>query len=160
MNRHRPHLRILPEDDATRSLAVGFNDRAAGPIEVLKPVRGWLHVLERFEADHLPYLRKYPAAHLVLLVDFDDDFPARAAYCQTKIPADVADRVFVLGPSTEAESLKKELGLKLGKIGENLAAECIDGSSQTWNCRQLAHNAGAVAQLVNCVKPFVFNLWR
>lgn len=30
LNRERPHLLVLPEDDATRSIAVGFADVAIG----------------------------------------------------------------------------------------------------------------------------------
>lgn len=30
LNRHRPHLLVLPEDDVTRSLANGFVDASTG----------------------------------------------------------------------------------------------------------------------------------
>ena len=75
LNRHRPHLLVLPEDDATRSLANGFVDASTGPIQVLVPVRGWPHVLAEFQRTYVEHLRKYSQGHLVLLIDFDDDFP-------------------------------------------------------------------------------------
>lgn len=156
VNRYRKHLLVLPEDDATRSLAVGFSDQAVGPIQVLRPARGWEHVLERFELDHVPHLRAFGEAHVVLLIDFDDDFPGRLAHFQRFIPLDVADRVYVLGALTEAETLRSDTGCKFGALGEALALECADGRSTLWCCAQLIHNQPELARLIESVLPFLF----
>ncbi|MCK0505727.1 hypothetical protein [Aromatoleum anaerobium] len=96
LNRERPHLLVLPEDDATRSIANGFIDATTGQMQVLNPVRGWPNVLHQFEVDHVIQLRKYRHRHLVLLIDFDDEYPNRLTYFQSAIPKDVEDRVYVL----------------------------------------------------------------
>ena len=93
LNRERPHLLVLPEDDATRSLANGFIDGARGPMQALNPARGWSHVLEEFMNIHADGLRKYPLRHIVLLIDFDNDFHRRLAKFQESITQDVSDRV-------------------------------------------------------------------
>ena len=156
LNRHRPHLLVLPEDDATRSLANGFVDGSTGPMQVLVPVRGWPHVLEEFKRTYMDHLRKYGQGHIVLLIDFDDDFPNRLAQFQSQMPADVADRVYVLGALTEAETLQRQTGKKLGPLGTALARECSDGTQTLWNCPQLQHNQQELARLTLQVKPFLF----
>ena len=156
LNRRRPHLVVLPEDDATRSLANGFVDASNGPIKVLVPARGWPHVLEEFKRTQVSYLREYSQGHLVLLIDFDDDFPNRLACFQREMPADVADRVYVLGALTEAETLKRLSGKKLGPIGITLADECRNNIQTLWNCAQLQHNQQELARLIVQVKPFLF----
>jgi hypothetical protein len=156
LNRERPHLLVLPEDDATRSIAVGFSDVATGPMQVLNPARGWPHVREDFVETYIGKLRKYPHCHLVLLIDFDDDFPARLAVFQNVIPADIADRVFVLGALTEAETLKQASGRKFGPIGQTLAGECEHGQHELWNHPQVQHNHAEVVRLHNAVHAFLF----
>lgn len=57
LNKYRPHLLVLPEDDANRQIANGFilhpnvNSRA---IQVLPPSGGWRKVLEDFRNVHAP----------------------------------------------------------------------------------------------------------
>jgi hypothetical protein len=156
VNRFRPHLLVLPEDDATRSLAIGFSDMSVGQMQVLPPVRGWSHVLESFEQDYISYLSKYQDGHMVLLIDFDDDYPNRLADFQARIPATVADRVYVLGALTEAETLTRTIGKKLGPVGSLLAKECKEGAEVIWNIPQLQHNAAERARLAAQVQPFLF----
>lgn len=156
VNRYRPHLLVLPEDDATRSLAVGFSDMANGQMQVLQPARGWPHVLETFEQQYVAYLTQYGDAHIVLLIDFDDDYPNRLADFQRRIPSAVASRVYVLGAMTEAETLKGAVGKKFGPLGMALAQECKSATLMLWNCTQLQHNASERARLANQVQSFLF----
>lgn len=156
LNRERPHLLVLPEDDATRSVAVGFNDRVVGQMQVLRPARGWAHVLEAFTETHLDKLRRYPGCHLVLLIDFDNDFRARLGAFQQSIPADLAGRVYVLGALTDAEAAKRSTGKKLGALGDSLARECEANQLTLWNDAQLRHNDGEVQRLTANVRPFLF----
>lgn len=50
MNRFKPHLLVLPEDDANRQIAVGFLLEPAlrlRSIQILPPARGWLAARDR-----------------------------------------------------------------------------------------------------------------
>ena len=156
VNRERPHLMVLPEDDATRSLAVGFVDVTSGQMQVLNPARGWPHVLQEFTDSEVNILRKYKERHLVLLIDFDNDFPTRMPWFKSKIPLDIADRVYVLGAFGEAEDLKKQTGKKLGPLGQMLAKECEEGTVELWMHGQLQHNQDEVQRLKENVKHFLF----
>lgn len=156
VNRYRPHLLVLPEDDATRSLAVGFVDATVGQMEVRRPARGWAHVREEFINSHVQELRRFKECHLVLLIDFDDDFTNRMSEFQKVIPIDIADRVYVLGALTEAETLKRDTEMKLGPLGQRLAKECEDGGFNLWACAQLQHNHPEVQRLNGTVKSFLF----
>lgn len=157
INRERPHVLVLPEDDATHDLAVGFVDGALGPMQVLNSVRGWSHVLEHFLRYHVCELRKYEQRHLVLLIDFDDDYPNRLTEFQSKMPPDIADRVYVLGALGEAEDLKRQTTQrKLGLIGLALAKECEQGQAELWNHAQLRHNQAELLRLQMGVKGFLF----
>jgi len=156
VNHHRSHLMVLSEDDATRSLAVGFSDRATGQIDIRKPAGGWPSVLHQFESMYLAHLRKYEKAHVLMLIDFDQQFPSRLHHFQTRIPADVAERVFILGAQDEAETLRKEQKMHFGPLGQQLALECRDQRHVHWVCPQLAHNHPEVARLHAAVRPFLF----
>ena len=157
LNRERPHLLVLPEDDATRSIANSFVDACTGQMQVLNAERGWSHVLETFKSDHIAQLRKYQHRHLLLLIDFDDDHPARLVHFQNAIPPDVGDRVYVLGALTEAETLKREAGKKFGPLGQALAQGCYEDDYSLWQLGQLQHNANELQRLKNNVKPFLFD---
>lgn len=156
LNRERPHVLVLPEDDATRSIAAGFVDAAIGPMQVLNPARGWPNVLDQFETDQISQLRKYRHQHLVLLIDFDDQYPARLTQFQLAMPSDVQDRVYVLGALTEAETLKRESGKKFGPLGQALAQACADDDDRLWTLGQLKHNESELQRLQTNVKPFLF----
>jgi len=74
VNNHKPHVIVLPEDDANRQIANGFlldPSIKLRNIQVLNPAGGWGKVLDRFLDDHVAELRKWPQRHLVLLIDFD-----------------------------------------------------------------------------------------
>ena len=63
INKHRPHILVLPEDDAKRQIANGFildlnlNSRA---IQVLPEARSWEDVVEKFTHDYASTMRQYP----------------------------------------------------------------------------------------------------
>jgi hypothetical protein len=66
-NKHKPHVIVLPEDDANRQIANGFLlDPSIKPrnIQVLNPAGGWGKVLDSFLEDHVAGLRKWPQRHL------------------------------------------------------------------------------------------------
>ena len=74
LNKYRPHVRVLPEDDANRQLANGFllhPDLSTGAIRVLEEVGGWNEVLSRFLRDHVVGMNHFPDRFMILLIDFD-----------------------------------------------------------------------------------------
>lgn len=160
VNVYRPHVMVLPEDDANRQIVNGFlldpslNERA---IQVLPVAGGWNKVYRDFEVSHVPQLRQYPNRHLVLLIDFDGLVADRMQLFQQICPADVRDRVYLLGAQDEPEPLRKERGVSLEKIGEQLGADCADGQSGLWAHDMLKHNQVELDRLIQNVKPFLFN---
>ena len=140
VNKHRPHLFILPEDRANSQLANGFW-LEAGSIRgmlVLPEAGGWKEVLGRFKSDHLAGMSKYPDRLMILLIDFDgrDD---RLNEAKHAIPDSLRERVFILGVWTEPEDLKADLG-SYETIGRAIARDCRDGTITTWEHKLLLHN--------------------
>jgi hypothetical protein len=157
INRHRPHVLVLPEDDADRQLANGFfNDSSISPqARPLPYPGGWMKVLDRFEYDEIPYMRKYSEAFMVLVFDFDDD-PDRLSVAKQRIPADLADRVFIVGSLRDPESLRKAGLGKPEEIGLALAKDCREGTDTIWRHDLLRHNAPELARLRKQVSPILF----
>ncbi|BBK36487.1 hypothetical protein STAQ_15650 [Allostella sp. ATCC 35155] len=156
VNKYRDHLLILPEDDANRQLANGFLLEAdTQNIQVLPEAGGWLSVCEVFLADHVGAMRKYDRRYVILLLDFDDD-PQRANKVNEQIPEDLRDRVFVLGASTEPESLKRAGLGSYETIGRNLATECRSGNQVVWENELLRQNAKELDRMRNTVCEFIF----
>jgi hypothetical protein len=82
MNRYKPHVYVIPEDDRDRQIADGFvlHDQVKDTrIQVVPPAGGWAKVLETFRDEYVSKLHDYPAAHVVMLIDFDDDVQKRQA---------------------------------------------------------------------------------
>lgn len=160
VNKHKKHVWVVPEDDANRQLVNGFCLHPAlngTCIDVRPASGGWLRVLADFEQMHASKLREFPLRHLVLMIDFDDKVDERSAMIKGKIPADVADRVYVLGLRGEPEPFRKHMGKSLEKLGEDLAAACTSSLPGLWAHDLLKHNHEELVRLTNTVKPFLFN---
>jgi hypothetical protein len=159
VNRYRPHLLILPEDDANRQLANGFvqnpsiNLRA---VQVLPPSGGWAKVYSDFIESYITQLRNYPNGHLVLLIDFDNQVESRTRHFKDEFPDDVASRVYLIGTLEEPEPLRVSRGISLEKIGEQLSSSCFDDDDQHWRHELLQHNLMEVQRLIANVKPFLY----
>ena len=158
-NKYLPYVCIIPEDDANRQLALGFrlhdtvDDRQ---FEIRAPAGGWQKVYAVFEEEYLKILRQSSCAHVVLLVDFDND-ANRTEWFASRIPDDVKERVFIIGALKEPETLKREWdGKGLEQIGTALADECQRGNLAQWRQPQLAHNESELQRLVDIVKPILF----
>lgn len=159
VNNHKPHVIVLPEDDANRQIANGFlldPSIKLRNIQVLNPAGGWGKVLDRFLDDHVAELRKWPQRHLVLLIDFDGVVDSRTEQFASQFPEDVRDRVFLLGTQGEPEPLRKQYGDSLESIGKALATECYRDETKLWNHPLLAHNAAERMRLNAKVKPILF----
>ena len=153
MNKYQPHILVLPEDDANRELANGFDVETGGlgQFKVLRPAGGWRNVLELFKSVHIAELNRHAERLMVLLVDFDGS-PSRLAQVKDVIPSPLNDRVFVLGVWTEPEDLHQ--GLR--ETGALLAKDCRDGTSRTWSHELLKHNSAEVDRLRQLVRPILF----
>jgi hypothetical protein len=159
VNIHKPHVIVLPEDDANRQIANGFlldPSIKLRNIQVLNPAGGWGKVLDSFLEDHVADLRKWPQRHLVLLIDFDDLVDSRTEQFVSQFPPDVRDRIFLLGTQGEPEPLRKQCGDSLENIGKALAAECYRNESHLWNHELLAHNESERLRLNAKVKSILF----
>jgi hypothetical protein len=158
VNRYRPHVLVLPEDDANRQIANGFilhpnlNARA---IQVLPPSGGWKKVLEEFAKVHVPEMQNVRDRRMVLLMDFDRD-EERLVYIQNPIPEALKNRVFVLGVLPEPERLKSDTQMTFEEIGEALANDCSENTNELWGYELLDRNRGELNRLIVSVKPFLF----
>ncbi|MGD1084242.1 MAG: hypothetical protein ABSA47_05740 [Verrucomicrobiota bacterium] len=158
VNKYLPHVLVLPEDDANRQLANGFQldpSLATRRMQILEEAGGWQEVLNRFTADHLPEMERYAGRFMVLLIDFDgrDD---RLKAVRAAIPDHLGERVFVLGVWTEPEELRQNLG-SYETIGLAMAKDCRENTDGTWAHRLLCHNAGELERLREHVRPVLFS---
>lgn len=159
INKHKPHILVLPEDDANRQIANGFilnlniNIRT---IQVLPEAHGWENAVEIFTNDYAATMRQYPNRMIALLIDFDGD-EDRLSYVQSKIAEDLIDRVFVIGVLSEPESLRRDIRKDFEGIGETLAKDCSDNTNQLWGHSLLKHNKTELDRMILSVKPFLFN---
>ena len=157
-NKYKPHILVLPEDDANRQIANGFllnpdlNERA---IQVLPIIGGWGKVVDEFENVHTPEMQKYPERRLVLIIDFDDH-AERLGLVKDKIPKELSDRVFILGVLSEPEDLKASLRKNFEDLGRSLSQDCSDNTRRVWGHDLLKHNETELGRMVSSVKPFLF----
>ena len=158
VNKDRPHVLVLPEDDANHQLANGFllevDPTRQRRIQVLPVAGGWSEVLNRFRTDHVNDMARCPHRFMVLLIDFDDD-KSRLEAAKGAIPQNLTQRVFVLGALSEPEALKNAIG-SYETIGSALARECREETDTTWGHALLRHNATELDRLRQDVRPFLF----
>ena len=147
-NAFRPHLLIVPEDDANRQIVNGFVLSIPGNprhVQVEPPAGGWRKAVERFQEEIQPTLSQYPGRLVLLLIDCDGDVTRLDEVKRIVAPA-FADRVFVLGAGTEPERLRKDLG-RYEEIGGMVAAHCADGTGDVWEHAFLSHNLPEVKRM-------------
>ncbi len=158
VNKHQPHVLVLPEDRANLQLANGFHLQVPSDrrrqMQVLRVARGWNEVLNLFKSEHELEMRRCRYRLMVLLIDFDGD-KERLTIAKGKIPADLTDRVFILGAWTEPEALKESLG-SYEKIGRDLAKDCREETDATWSHKLLRHNTSEVDRLRPHVRQILF----
>ena len=166
-DKFKNHLIIIPEDDANRQIANGFENaltqKKSKAIQVLPIARGWKKVLDTFHKEHISNMRKYPKRNVLLLIDFDvkeggAGHDHRLDYMKESIPADLKNRVFVLGSLSNPEDLKKANNSPntFEDIGKALAQDCFDGTNLIWGHDLLDHNQDDLKLMKKSVKPFLF----
>ena len=158
VNKEKPHLFILPEDQANADLARGFQLHHAvtnRAIQVLNKAGGWRKVIDYFIQEEVPYMDRTPHRHMLLLIDCDGH-PERIDEIRNDIPANLQDRVFVLGVLSEPEQLKSNVRGGYQAIGLRLADDCDGDTDVTWGHPLLRHNAAELERMKNKVKAFLF----
>jgi hypothetical protein len=158
-NNHRPHLLVLPEDDANRQILVGFRNYHAvnsRQMPIQNVAGGWLKALDAILEEHVAAMRTYPDRHVLLVIDFDNR-PDRRGEIVVQIPQDLQERFFVIGSLDEPERLFTSLRTRPEALGELLAADCDHGTNTTWSHEMLSHNAAEIQRLTVKVKPFLFS---
>jgi hypothetical protein len=157
VNKYKSHLLVLPEDDANRQLANGFDlNLSSRQYHVEEVAGGWHRVCERFVSDHITPMQNNPDRFVVLLIDFDNDLSRRETV-KSHIPADLRDRVFVIGTRSNPEALKKAGLGTYETIGSLLADDCRDDSQLTWGHELLRHNEDELTRLRDTVRDFLFH---
>ena len=157
MNKMVPHVLVLPEDDANSQLANGFQlDHSLDTrrMQILEEAGGWLEVVDRFKKVHVPEMERNANRFMVLLLDFDRR-ENRLQEVMAGIPADLNERVFVLGAWSEPEELRRALG-SYESIGLALAKDCRDNTNDTWAHDLLKHNTAELERLRRQVRPILF----
>ena len=160
VNKFKPHVYVIPEDDADRQIALGFelHDQVKQrQIQILPCAHGWEDVLDIFEAEYIPLLRKHKDGHVIMLIDFDGQYDSRIEKFRQAIPEDLKDRVFVVGVQKTPEHLKKELGKSFEDIGLSLADDCHKNTETVWGHDHLKHNNPDRQRMVQIVKPILFD---
>lgn len=158
-NKYKPHLLVLPEDDANRQIANGFilnpalNGRA---IRILPPPGGWLKVVDAFKNEQYYGMPKYPQRRVLLVIDFDGQAEERLDLIQKQIPPNLKDRTFVIGSFSDPEHLKTAMGKHFEAIGQALAQDCAEDDYTTWEHDLLKQNKTELNRMIASVKPFLF----
>jgi hypothetical protein len=109
-----------------------------------------------YTKNQLTFLQKYRKRHLVLLIDFDGQVEERTRLFKEAFPQDVQERVYLLGTLDEPEPLRRDRGVPLEKIGEELASACANVEVGLWAHPMLEHNKAELGRLVHNVKQFLF----
>jgi hypothetical protein len=90
-----------------------------------------------------------------LLIDLDG-IEGRLDEAKTRIPADLADRVFILGTLTTPDALKQAKLGSFENIGMAMAKDCREGTNSIWGHELLIHNAGEIDRLRKHLRPILF----
>jgi hypothetical protein len=158
-SKYKLHVAVIPEDDADRQLANGFGEHPAvsqRDLDIRPVAGGWSHVLDVFENEYIPYMKKYPVVPVVLLLDFDTQSENRRAACESRIPDNLKPRVFLLGTSDSPEELKKAMKMTFEQIGTALAEDCNREDLGHWTHPQLSHNLPELHRMTPIIRPILF----
>ena len=136
-NKHKWHILVLPEDDATKQLGNGLArafPAVENRVQVLREARGWEHAMDMIPSLDL---KKYVQRRVLLIIDFDKD-GNRLNFIKSKpFVVPFSDRIYVIGCFDEAERLKNLVGENnLERVGERLGTDCNYWSSPLLaNCK-------------------------
>ena len=149
---------VLPEDDANRQIANGFHQQITWTrlrqMQVLPVAGGWKRVLTEFQSAHVPAMNRCGNRYMILLIDFDGRVE-RLQEAKAEIPAELTDRVFILGTLSNPENLRAELGA-YEQIGAAMASDCRDGTDIVWGHALLHHNESELHRLRDPICEILF----
>lgn len=146
-NKYKDHLLLLPEDEANRQIANGFQlEFATRQLRIETPAGGWPRAVEQVDSEYRGYLREFPMALLAILIDLDGDLE-RPALVRSRFSGDVRDRIFILGAANEPEDSRRAGLGGYEAIGTALARDCREGVRGTWGHEQLRHNVPEAERL-------------
>jgi hypothetical protein len=159
VNKYQPHVLVLPEDDANLQIANGFHVHVPWNrqrrMQVLPVAGGWVKVLDQFHSNHLDKMESNSGRFMVLLIDLDG-IEGRFAEAKARIPADLADRVFILSALTTPEALRQANLGPYEDIGSDMARDCREGTDNIWGHELLQHNKSELDRLRERVRPILF----
>ena len=159
VNRYKPHVWVVPEDDACRQLANGFvlhPSLDAIPIDIKPAAGGWPKVLTKLSREYIIGLRDYALRHLVLLIDFDNNVEERTKHFREQFPKDLYGRIYLLGSRSAPEPLRRDFGQSFEKIGQLLADDCANKTNASWGNELLRHNIPELDRLTTSVRNILF----
>lgn len=157
VNKFKPHLFIVPEDEADERIANGFqlHLEVAGEVQIMPAAGGWKKVINTILVEYVPILKSNGNAHVIGIIDCDNDSERIAKQLAT-FPADLRERIFVIGANANPEVFKNAVKMKFEQIGEKLAAECFSDQFELWNHEMLSYAAGEVVRAKNTLRTFLF----
>lgn len=159
VNRHRPHVYVIPEDDANRQIAVGFEldyRLRSRALQVMKPAGGWRVVIDIIIDEYIPILQSNPNANVVGIIDCDG-YEGRISEEFDRIPENLSDRVFILGTLRNPETFKRSVRLSFEKIGGKLADECFCERFHLWDHGDLIHVRDQVQRAKSILRTILFD---
>jgi len=159
VNKFKPHLLILPEDQAVKDVVVGAVEsirvKPAANLSIEKLLGGWRKLKDRLPECE-KYLGQYPEGRLLFIIDLDRD-PKRPKEVQAWIQGEFADRIFLLSSFHEPEALQRELTGSLEMIGGTLVDDCPDDQSEAWAHSHLEHNKPELERFMASCRPILFD---
>jgi len=160
INKYESHLFVLPEDRANEQIVNGFITNMnvkSGVVKVLPPADGWINLVDEFVDDHATEIKKYPKRMMILLMDFDKDYPNRLKSVQDRISKDIKDRVFIVGVLSEPERLRTSVSKSFKDIGRTLSEDCYNKNyNGLWIHALLRHNTNELNRMISSVRHFIF----
>jgi len=147
VNRYDYHITVLLEDRPYRDIMNGVKlAPQVNPIriDVRQPAGGWKNVLDQFENDVLPLMVGFPKKHVLLLIDFDNQYDSRKKrFDDIVTQSPIANRAFLLGiDNSESEDLKRHTGHRnYEQIGSLLVRDCPEQTApDLWQTAHLSCN--------------------
>jgi len=159
VNDYKPHLFVIPEDDADRQFAAGFElDYRLTPraMQVMPVAGGWKKVVDKIHNVYVSKVRSNPNTHVVGIID-GDECPDRIATQLSLIPEDVRDRIFLLGTLDDPQAFKRSVNLSFEKIGIRLADECAQREFTLWRHEHLSHIREEIERATATLRPVLFS---
>lgn len=154
VNRERPYLIVLFEDNAYKDLFLGFEFSFHKQIQQKPVLQGFddvLFQLTNSNSTTLKELNKYPNAYILAITDADMDSHQESNIDTLKksIKGIYRNRIFVLGSKYEAENIKKEIigQGKWRRLAKELESSCQNDSCELWHNDMLKHNLDEIVRL-------------